>query len=384
MTVHIRVVGPQLDDTRALLSGQPELVLGRGKDCGLRLPDPDRGISRRHLALSVRGEGLSFKVLSGINPVQVGGIEVLPGQTGQLAPSDALQLGNYTVFVLSPQQQAEATPQPARSGGAWRALDEVWAETVQAVEAHSQSFPDTEYADSVQASADLSLMDGALDDDPFADWTPGQTASLFSADPAHTAAVEHSDDWRAFLQGVGINPAKLGGLSQRELEAVGQRIGRVLEVLMAKAAADPIRDSHLDRTRVAPNAINPLKTNWALETKLMYLFCGEVAGAAFLKPELALEQVLDDQQAHDQAAKLAARAAVAGVLHDFEPHKLKAGLLKGKPKITQLLDAARLWDLYTAYYEKHSKDLPNWLERLFDKHYTRAYRQEFERQKRRP
>ena len=50
--LELRIFGPGLDVVQVLRAGQPELVLGRDADCGICLPDPERNVSRRHLAVA--------------------------------------------------------------------------------------------------------------------------------------------------------------------------------------------------------------------------------------------------------------------------------------------------------------------------------------------
>src|SRR3569832_890189 len=70
MALQIHVSGPGLDVTRRLAAGDPQLVLGRDADCDVCLPDPERTVSRRHLALWVEGKDLLFHVVSSVNGVE--------------------------------------------------------------------------------------------------------------------------------------------------------------------------------------------------------------------------------------------------------------------------------------------------------------------------
>ena len=102
MALQICIAGPGLDTIRRLAPGDAELVLGRDADCDICLPDPQRNVSRRHLAVwNVAGE-LHFRVLSVVNGVQMPFGEAPPGAQGVLATGQALKVGDYLVAVVTP------------------------------------------------------------------------------------------------------------------------------------------------------------------------------------------------------------------------------------------------------------------------------------------
>jgi predicted component of type VI protein secretion system len=73
--------------TRRLEEGAGELVLGRDVDCGVCLPDPQRNVSRRHLAVWVEAGELHFQVLSEINGIDMWFGEAPPGARGVCPPA---------------------------------------------------------------------------------------------------------------------------------------------------------------------------------------------------------------------------------------------------------------------------------------------------------
>src|SRR6478735_11957419 len=115
MALELRIAGPGLDVVRRLAAGDAELVLGRDADCTVCLPDPQRNVSRRHLALWVEAGELHFRVLSVVNGVEMPFGEAPPGARGVLPLGQTLKLAEYTVVAElvapapapAPAQEAE-------------------------------------------------------------------------------------------------------------------------------------------------------------------------------------------------------------------------------------------------------------------------------------
>ncbi|HMA07557.1 MAG TPA: FHA domain-containing protein, partial [Ramlibacter sp.] len=95
MALELRIEGPGLDVVRRLEPGQPELVLGRGSECGVCLPDPERKVSRKHLAVWLESGELHFHVLSVVNGVEMPFGEAPPGARGVLPAGQTLTLSEY-------------------------------------------------------------------------------------------------------------------------------------------------------------------------------------------------------------------------------------------------------------------------------------------------
>lgn len=124
---------------------------------------------------------------------------------------------------------------------------------------------------------------------------------------------------------------------------------------------------------IAPRDNNPLKADWPGETQLRYLFGGRLAAAGHMPPERAVREVLVDLVAHNAASGAAARAAVAGTLRDLSPAQLKTKLLGEGVK---LFEGARAWDAFGKWHDQQGTDMPAWVQRQLDRHFTEAYLRE--------
>ena len=120
-----------------LQPGAAEVVLGRDPDCQVRLPDPNRNVSRRHLAARNIGGVLHLRVLSTVNGVWLATGEVRPGGAATGVPGQSLRLADYEITV--------GVLQGARGDDPWSELE------------------------TQAASLDMRPA-SAVQDDPFGDW----------------------------------------------------------------------------------------------------------------------------------------------------------------------------------------------------------------------
>lgn len=366
MALELHIAGPGVDVARALLQGDPELVVGRDAECGVCLPDPSRNVSRRHLALWNEADELHFQVLSEVNGVEMPFGEAPPGARGVLAAGQTLKLAEYslTVNILTPAVEPQPDP--------WAVFDQQVTPGVTTIT--SVEVPRLSAAPPV----------GPPEDDPFGDWgfetTFGTGAA--SGGPLDASKLGQATDLSSFFQGLGVDSASLGALTRGELEAIGAlvRVAVVGLFGLQRAASGVNEDLRAgDRTLVASKLRNPLVTDWPDDAKVQYLFGPRAQNAGFDRPERALRELLAELLGHELARGEATRAAVEGVVGEFSPSALKARLLGRGGK---LFEGARAWEAYSRYYAEQCKDLPQWVQRLLDTHFTEAYLREILRIKR--
>lgn len=356
MNLELRVQGPAFEAVRLLQPGEAELVLGRDADCAVCLPDPQRNVSRRHLAVwNLAGE-LHFRVLSVVNGVEMPFGEAPPGARGVLPAGQVLKLAEYQVTV-TPAPQPEPEPDP------WAVFDREGSGIAPVPEA---------------------FRTVAVEEDPFGEWGFETT---FGPGGAKGGGLQASKlgvapDLAAFFRGLGLDPAQVGPLSEGELEAVGQLVRTAVQGLLEarQAAAGVTEDLRAeDRTMLGARESHPLKSDWPLEAKLRYLFGGRAAAGGYMAPGRALQELVNELLAHEQATGAAARAVVQGTLDEFAPSQLKSRLLGGGSK---LFEAARAWDAYARFYAEQGEQMPQWVQRMLDKYFTAAYLRESLRLKR--
>ncbi|HSV47031.1 MAG TPA: type VI secretion system-associated FHA domain protein [Ramlibacter sp.] len=367
MALELHIAGPGLDVVRVLRPDGHEMVLGRDSDCGVCLPDPERNVSRRHLALWNDGGVLHFRVLSVVNGVEMPFGEAPPGAQGVLQPDCTIGLAEYRIVVT--QREAPADEQ---AEDAWAAFDR-----------GNSEFP---HSQSPTLPASAAGMHGAQtpEEDPFGDWGFETTfgPNLRGQQPLRSDELAPAADLSPLLRGLGLDPAAIGAFSDGELETLGRLMrAAMLGLFELHGAAIGVKDELRaeDRTMVAVKDNNPLTTDWPADTKLQYLFGGRTASVGFIGPERALAGLLRDLAAHNGASAVAVRAAVEGTVREFSPEGLKARLLSGK---TRVFEGTRAWSAYCAHYGEQQKNLPRWVQRLLNKYFTEAYLRESLRIKR--
>ena len=363
MALQLHIVGPGVDLRRRLEPGAPPVVLGRDADCAICLPDPERNVSRRHLSVWNEGDELHFHVLSVVNGVDMPFGEAPPGARGVLPAGQSLKLAAYTLHV-----QPAALAEPPAVGDPWSVFDRDGsgvAPVPPGVVAAGPARPG--------------------EPDPFGDWGFETT---FGADMPGTGGLQASGfkaaaDLQPFFRGLGVDPAQIGALSEGELEIIGRLVRAALlglRGLRAQVAGGKQELRAEDRTMLAAHQENnPFKTaDWPDEIFLRYLFGGRAASVGFMGPERAVREVVGELAAHEAASAIAARAAVEGVLREFDPERLK-GRLVGN---ALLFESARAWEAFSKDYARNSEAWDDWVQRLLEKYFAEAYVRESLRVKR--
>lgn len=365
MTLELRIFGPGLDIVRTVGDG-PSLVLGRDPDCDVCLPDPERTVSRRHLALRFENGQLHFHVVSVVNGIEMSFGEAPPGARGVLPFGDSLKVGDYTVSATLVSGDDPTSP---------AAVDEPPADPWAVFDREAQA----RLAQREDASGSTIRLSAAhpQEDDVFGDWgfesTFGPGAVGGGGLDAAKLGAGSAD---SFFRGLGMDPATLGAMTEGELESTGRLVRiLVLGMLELHASAAGVKEELRaeDRTMVASKDNNPLKTSWSTEIKLRYLFGGRAAAIGFASPERSVRELLVELIAHNGASGTAARAAIEATIKEFDPVVLKASLLGEGPK---LFEATRAWEAYVRHFEKNSKDMGKWTQRLLDKYFAEAYLRE--------
>lgn len=356
MALDLHISGPGLDVHRRLQPGEPPLVLGRDADCAVRLEDPERNVSRRHLSVWNEGDQLHFHVLSAVNGVDTAAGEVPPGARGVLGPRQVLGLSAYRLVV------APVVPAPVPVDA------DPWAEFEQQAAKLVPDGPET-------------VPIGPEADDPFGDWGfhstfgPGSPGGSLSAD-----ALQPAGDLGPFLRGLGLEGSS--GFAQGELETMGRLTRIAVQGLLQAVQDAAVARQEVppeDRTQPEPRDPNPLRRDIPMEAKLQYLFGGQAAAAGLLPPDRAVAQLVTELAAHQQATGEATRAAMRALLEEFDPEALKKRLLGGSPRI---FESARAWDAFSRDYAERRAAADEWLGDLLDRHFARAYARALVRAKR--
>ena len=340
-------------------AGEPHLVLGRDQECSIPLPDPERILSRRHLAVWNEAGELHFQVLSVVNGVEMPFGEAPPGARGVLGFGQVLKLGEYSLVAAALADDVTLADDP-------------WA-VFGRDPMRSSDGPGS-------GTATQALPQRGTPEDPFGDWGFETTLGMTTLEAAAPSAPVAAGGLAAFFRGLGLEPGRIGPLSQGELEAIGRLVREAVLGLVELhgPAGPPVQEVRqpTENDSTLPASSDPLKTQCPAEEKLHYLFGGHAASAGFVRPERALQELLGELLAREQAQHAAMRQAMEASLREFSPAALKARLLGSG---TRLFESGKAWDAYSRYYGEQAEKLPAWAQSLLDKHFTQAYARESQR-----
>lgn len=111
MKALLRITGPNLNREVALDPSGAELTLGRDPSVDVTLIDPQKHISRKHLALRLSGDGIELRIISELNGIETSRGPAQPGQRTTLLGGDHFKLGPYRIDVeWAPGETLPASP----------------------------------------------------------------------------------------------------------------------------------------------------------------------------------------------------------------------------------------------------------------------------------
>ncbi|MEJ0035900.1 MAG: type VI secretion system-associated FHA domain protein TagH [Gammaproteobacteria bacterium] len=207
----------------------------------------------------------------------------------------------------------------------------------------------------------------------------GTAASSRAVPPALTqrapapATSNSPFDWEAFLRAAGVDasrvPPETAAIMGDILRGVVQGL---IEVLRARTEIKTEFRMPVTQVKVSEN--NPLKFAANAEDAL-----GNLLGRrnpAYLPPQEAFEDALNDVRFHQVAMLAGVRAGFENLMSRFDPAQLRemfdrqgkrGGLFSGK---------GNYWERYTERYQEMTADRDETFRRLFGEEFARAYEQQ--------
>ena len=180
-------------------------------------------------------------------------------------------------------------------------------------------------------------------------------------------------DWDAFLRAAGVDasrvPPETAAIMGNILRGVVQGL---IEVLRARSEIKTEFRMPVTQVKVSEN--NPLKFAANAEDAL-----GNLLGRrnpAYLPPQEAFEDALNDVRFHQLAMLAGVRAGFENLLNRFDPAQLqemfdrtgkRGGLFSGK---------GNYWERYMERYQEMTADRDDTFRRLFGEEFARAYEQQ--------
>ena len=360
----------------AAVFGEAGGDIGRGTDCTLVLPDPERRISRKHLQVACRDGRMTVRLISANLLVELNGVPMVPGVECPLEPGAHIRIGPFEL-----QADAVALPAPSRPAAPTRAAAPPAAPASDDSMALLRSLP-------AGPSVFGDVLRGApAAAPPVSPPTPVAEVDLLVGDPTGTdkrraapaaAAAEPGAPAliAALHAGLGIPapavPVRPDG-AQVELVAALLRacVGGALGLLAARAIAR--RELGAGATQLQARENNLLKFAPDIDAALALLLAAPRPG--FVPPLDAVRDAFDDLRAHEVALLAGMRAALAEVLDRFDPAALEARLAD-KGLWDSLLPAhrrARLWERYAEQHGAIAREIEDHFDAIFARAFAHAY-----------
>jgi type VI secretion system FHA domain protein len=223
-----------------------------------------------------------------------------------------------------------------------------------------------------------------------------QKAALGTRGSAIASVPDHSRDGdfellKALVLGLGMTELPrgkgAGAATPRVLTPeLMRRIGELLRaasdgtVELLRARATVKREMRAEVTGVLARDNNPLKfAPDGLAALEQLLAAHPVRG--FMDAVPAMRDAYDDLQAHQLAFVAGMRAALQGLMANFDPRSLEQRLMK-RTVVESVVPAARrarLWELFVEMYDEVSHEAQDDFDALFTREFVRAYEEQLDK-----
>ena len=328
--------------------------IGRGADCTLVLPDPERRISRRQALIACR-DGRHFIRQVGTNlAIELDGVPLPLDVDFPLVAGAHIRIGAYLL----------------------RAEDNTWLTAATqlrddpSLPADADANLDNEHlaaSDLLEAEVDLIVGDPTgFGQHP----APNASASVQGA---HALTVPEL--FAALYSGLGLPAPAPVEQSEQLLDHIGRLLRHSIEGTLALLAARSIakRELGVGVTSLQPRENNPLKFAPDLDTALAQLL--RPAQHGFVPPLVAVTDAFNDLRVHEVAVLAGMRAALIDVLSRFDPATLATGLAPMSPWESLLPGSreAKLWERFGERYAEVTGDVEGDFDALFGRAFREAY-----------
>lgn len=210
---------------------------------------------------------------------------------------------------------------------------------------------------------------------------PAPVASAPAPVTTAPAAASDSEVLQALLRGLGLPDLKLNRPATEVAESVGAMLREAtagtIDVLMARALTK--KESRIEMTMLSVRSNNPLKFFPNADGALTQMLTGAMAG--YLAPVQAMAGAFDDLRAHELAVIAGMRAALAAVLHRFDPAQIERRLAVPTVMDKMLTSnrKAKMWDRLVELYGEIAREADDDLQRLFGEKFSQAYEEQVAR-----
>ncbi len=340
--------------------------IGRGADCALVLPDPERRISRKHLQVVCREGRAWLRLISTNLLVELDGVPMAAGVECPLADGARIRIGPFLLRVDAAAAPPAAAPPAEVSAALPRAADDSMAllRTPAGGPGGLGVFHDL-----LHAPVPAGIRAG-----------PVQEVDVVIGDPTgsrpRVAAAGSDALIDALYAGLGISPPQAQARTPEQLQLVGALLRASVQGTLALLAARLIakRELGASPTQIQTRQNNPLKFAPDVDVALAMLLAAPRRG--FVPALEAMGDAFDDLRAHEVALLAGMRAALSAVLDRFDPVALEARLSADQGLWDQLMGGgrkARLWERYAEQHASIAREIEENFDALFAAAFVEAY-----------
>jgi len=339
--------------------------IGRGADCALVLPDPERRISRKHLQVIGRDGQAFLRLISTNLIVELDGVPLSAGVECPLHDGARIRIGPFLLRAELPQAlpatpPAVPPPLPAEDSMALLRTPAVTPPGPGVFHdlLHPRPVPDAARPIGVQ-EVDLVIGD------------PTGSRPRMGAGPADADALVD-----ALYAGLGLDPPVPQARTPAQLQLIGALLRASVQGTLALLAARLIakRELGASPTQIQTRQNNPLKFAPDADVALAMLLAAPRRG--FVPALEAVGDAFDDLRAHEVALLAGMRAALSAVLDRFDPVALEARLAADKGLFDNVLAGsrkARLWERYAEQHASIAREIEENFDALFAAAFVEAY-----------
>ena len=335
--------------------------IGRGADCTLVLPDPERRISRRQALISCRDGRHCIRQVGTNLAIEIDGVSLPLDVDFPLLAGAQIRIGAYLLRAENTSLLVAAHPprDPAQPADAPAILD------------------DEPLAAEDPLAAEVDLIVGeptGFGQRP----VPNASASAQGAQGAHALSVPEL--FAALYSGLGLPTPAPADQSAQALIHIGGLLRSSIEGTLSLLAARSIakRELGANMTLPQPRENNPLKFAPDLDTALAHLL--RPAPRGFMPPLAAVTEAFNDLRAHEVAVLAGMRAVLIDIVSRFDPASLGSELAPHSAWENLLPGGreAKLWAQFRERYAEIARDVEGVGD--FDTLFSRAFREAYEAQ----
>lgn len=347
------------------------VTIGRDLSADIALTDPDRFVSRRHVTIRQDGGAVEMRVLAA-SDVETSLGPVRPGGFARLGDGDFFWLGHYraTIEMVGDGMRRSAA-NSLREGYPFDAFGEPM----------SAHLPDGD-------SGNADVRDPFASDDPFGDWEDdflprsppplhdppavdddGRVAGSVAGDTAEAT-------WSSLFRGLGLSTSH--PVDAKSAELFGATVRAIMQGLMDLSDARIAFEREIGVLRGAEAAegdSGPLRAVRSAQDLMQHLLCASADGVS-QSTARAVQQTVGELSIHGQAMLSGLRAAIEGVLREFEPDRLESVLMPQGPKALRMLRERRIWSAFRDHYRRNAIHGDQWFDKILDRYFAETYRQE--------